>query len=135
MDLNFLQGAGLFMCIGGIILVVLLALVVRAFTSAGRNNQANRNVIDQTERGHERPTYDSQRVESSGGFGSEGANIPATGTDRDRNRARVYDTSRDVTDRQAGDPLPRLDDDDEVRRRRERRADDDDVRSSGGFGG
>jgi hypothetical protein len=131
MDLSFLQGIGLFMCIGGIILVVLLALAVRSFTSGrNKNNPANRSVLD--ERGNERPTYDSRRVESSGGFGSEQpSNIPQTG----RNRARVYDTRRDVTDSTPGNPLPRIEDDEQTRLRRERRTDDDDdVRSSGGFG-
>jgi hypothetical protein len=131
MDTSFLQGAGLFMCVAGIVLVVLLALAVRAFTSAANRKQTNRDVFD--ERGRERPTYDSERVESRGGFGSEGGSIPQTGRtsdfDRDRNRVRAYDS-----DRQPGDPLPRLDDDDQdISRRRERR-DDDDVRSSGGFG-
>ena len=137
MDLSFFQGAGLFLCVAGIVMVVLLAMAVRAFTSGSRK-QANRDVFE--ERGSERPTYDSERVESRGGFGSEGGSIPQTGKiddidrdfDRDRSRSRVYDA-----DREPGDPLPRLDDDDDdvVRRRRNRSADDDDdVRSSGGFG-
>jgi hypothetical protein len=129
-DFGFLQGVGLFMCVGAIILVIVVAMAIRAFTSGRKNDQENRGVLNQ--RGNERPTYDSRRVESSGGFGSEGSNIPQTGT----NQARVYDDKRGISDRQAGDPLPRLDRDDEPRSRdRDRdRRDDDDVRSSGGFG-
>ena len=128
MDLNFLQGAGLFLCVAGIVMVVLLALAVRAFTSnANRSNPANRDVFN--ERGRERPTYYSERVQSRGGFGSEGGSIPQTGfnndvsdVDRTRDRTRTYDSDR-------------LDDaDEQARRRRDRRDDDDDVRSSGGFG-
>ena len=141
---DLLGGIGLFLCVGAAILAVVIALAVRAFSS-NRDRDARRDVID--ERGREVPTYDSRRVESSGGFGTE-SNIPQTGTTTDvsRDRARVYDPDSperdfgdvsDVDDRmrdrdESGRTLPDLDDDAETRRRN--RPDDDDVRSSGGFG-
>lgn len=143
---GFFQGVGLFLCVGGIIVIALIAMAVRAFTSRGRNTAAGDypNVFDPAQRGNERPTYDSQRVESRGGFGAPPSNIPQTGT-QNRNRARIYDTQRSMDERTPGSPLPRLNSNDapgrssspitDNRPRRERsRHDDDNVRSGGGFG-
>jgi hypothetical protein len=73
----------------------------------------------ETQRGAETPRYDSDRVETSGGFGA-----PQTSN---QSGARTYDDSR----RDLDDQLDR-DIDQDLPRRRD--VDDDDVRSSGGFG-
>jgi hypothetical protein len=133
---NILQGIGLFVCIGAIILVALIAFAMRSL--AGRRAQDNSSTM-WNKRGTEQPRYDDPDVESSGGFGS----VPATG--RRSDIADVLDVEDDdISNR----PLHRDVDPDLPRggtsgsrsgfggdqpRRRDR--DDDDVRSSGGFGG
>lgn len=135
---DFLGGVGLFLCIGAIILVAVVAFAFRAITrrSSGRDNV---NVFD--ERGEAVSRYDDRDVKTGGGFGE----IPTTGTEYDRDTER-----RTGMDREAGydrgidselrddpssfsGPPPRRDTPrrDEPRRRDE---DDDEVRSGGGFG-
>jgi hypothetical protein len=147
---DVLQGVGLFLCIGGLLLVGAIFLIGRALT--GNRNRTGGTLgqpYDPTgtsnvdpvlrERGNERPTYDSRRVESSGGFGNEGG-IPQTGGPFDRNLDNEFERGINT-----GGPLRgTLDDqpdygdlrdtgDDRPRRTRDR--DDDDIRSGGGFGG
>lgn len=147
---DFLQGFGVFACIAGIVLIALVALAARAFSNRGGATRGTGTMTEDdrvfNERGRERPTYDSQRVESSGGFGG----VPTTGssTRRDTNRVRTFDEVEGEVDREDDlDPnrrstLPRADDQwgdrdrdlDNPDRPRRRDRDDDDVRSSGGFG-
>lgn len=146
---DFLQGFGVFACIAGIVLIALVALAARAFSNRGGTTRGTGPMSEDdrvfNERGRERPTYDSQRVESSGGFGG----VPSTGasTRRESNRARTFDEIEGEVDREDDlDPtrrstLSRADDQwgerdvDTPDRPRRRDRDDDDVRSSGGFGG
>jgi hypothetical protein len=127
---DLLQGAGLLICVGAILLAVLVFVGIRRAFAARPPNQIEGeagvtrdrmyNQPYETQRATENPRYDSDRVESSGGFGSP---QPSS-----RSGARTYDNSRrDIDDRL--DP----DFDRELPRRSNR--DDDDVRSSGGFGG
>lgn len=120
MDNNLLQGIGIFVCVGAILLVVLAVIAVRALTR-------NRNQEQPTmwnKRGDETPRYDNPDVESRGGFGG----VPQTGRG-----AEVFDRDDEQRGpRKAGDfggTQPQR-----PTRRRDK-ADDDDIRSSGGFGG
>lgn len=130
---NLLQNLGLFVCVGALVLFALLAWA--ASSLARRNRSQNTTTQDQgvfnQPRGHERPTYDSQRVESSGGFG--GDQIPQTGlADREEDNASFRPGSVQTFDRDEESS-----DDFEQRRRRSNDNDadaDNDVRSSGGFG-
>ncbi|NLG95863.1 MAG: hypothetical protein GX491_00730 [Chloroflexi bacterium] len=134
---DFLGGVGLFLCIGAIILVAVVAFAFRALT---RRSPDRDNVFD--ERGEAVPRYDDRDVRTGGGFGE----IPTTGTEYDRDverrtgmdRETDYDRDIDLDPRDEpsssfGGPPPRRDTPrrDEPRRRDE---DDDDIRSGGGFG-
>jgi hypothetical protein len=141
---DLLTGAGLFVCIGGILLVVLVVFLARS--AFGRRQQQRVDPRDERvwrEEGQERPRYDSEQVESRGGFGR----APAASGQREQ-------SSRDLDDRQpssASREQPFRDLDDRLadtggeqniysypaRPRRESSDDDDgdDVRSRGGFGG
>jgi len=110
---SILQGIGLFVCIGAIVLVALIAFAVRALT---RGRSTNDPTMWNT-RGEESPRYDDPKVESRGGFG----NVPNTG------RADVFDS-----DEQRGGFGGKQS---QRSTRRRDRADDDDIRSSSGFGG
>ena len=139
MDNNFLQGIGLFLCVGAIVLAAVVFFAFRALTRSRSN--VNRDVDREPSvfntPGTERPRYDTREVESRGGFGG----VPQTGSanvyDRDTDRGLTNDRDFDRTvDRSGG--LPPLDNDldqDRDRPRRRDRDDDDDVRSRGGFGG
>jgi hypothetical protein len=128
---NLLQGIGLFVCIGAILLVGLAFLARRALAS--RNNPRDDRSI-WTERGKERPRHDTRDIGTSGGFG----NAPTSRT-RPEGRQAGSPPSRGSgfgggsTGRTSGrssglGSAPR-------QQPRRERDDDDDVRSSGGFGG
>jgi hypothetical protein len=140
MDLGWLQTVGLVVCIGGILLVVLIAFAARSLFGRRSPQQMDRN--DERiwrEQGQERPRHDSPEVESRGGFG----NAPSGSRrerDRDFSEVGLPTTGRRGLDderRESGDRLQ------EYRRRQDRERgnrqrdddDDDDVRSRGGFGG
>lgn len=121
--LDNLQGSGLLLCLGAVLLVIILfAFARRAFGSGSRAGSRSDEQVWQ-QRGSERPRYDSDEIESSGGIGRGPSTARTRDLDRDRNRDRIRD--RDEEPRSS---LGR-------ERRREDRDDDDDVRSSGGFGG
>jgi hypothetical protein len=142
---DLLKGAGLFICIGGILLVVLVAFLAR--NAFGSRRQRQMDPGDERvwrEEGQERPRYDSDQVESRGGFGR----APSASGRRERPSRDLDDRStrsgsrerpfRDLDDRLAdtggGQNINTYPD----RTRRERRDDEDDddgVRSRGGFGG
>lgn len=150
---NLLQGLGLVVCIGAILLVVLAVAAFRAMSR--RNNPPQEPTIWNT-RGEERPTYDQPDIQTRGGFGG----MPATGS-RDTVMDRDFDEERNpYVDRESGERASsgdRLVDYNRDRgseqsdmpprktggfggqqnapRPRRDRADDDDIRSSGGFGG
>lgn len=71
MDLgNLLQGAGIFICLSAILLVVVVAFAARSLFGSRSNRrtvQDDRDMVSQ--HGIEQPRYDSDRIESSGGFG------------------------------------------------------------------
>ena len=150
---NLLQGLGLMVCIGAILLVALIAFAARAM-SRGRNTNAN--PADPTiwnTPGSERPRYDQPDIETQGGFGgvpTTGDRTPLVDRDFDRDRNPPIDDDERAS---SGDRLVdynrnrgREDDNTPPRNvggfggeanppRRRDQADDDDVRSSGGFGG
>lgn len=130
MDSNFLQGAGLLLCIGGIVLAGLLVFgISRAFGSRSPRQMDRESEDVFRERGTERPRYDSDEVESHGGFGSgPRSSRPSSPPRRDRT------SGPDLDDRLRGDlsgDRPSR----EERPARQRRDDDPDIRSGGGFGG
>ena len=139
---NLLQGVGLFLCVGAVLLAAVVFFAFRALTRGARgvNQDMNRDVDREptvfNSPGTERPRYDTREVDSRGGFGG----VPQTGSsaqvfdrDDDRNIDRDFNTP---TTRSGG--LPPLDNDFDQDRdrttRRRRDDDDDDVRSRGGFG-
>lgn len=120
---NLLQGVGLFICIGGLALLVVAFFVVRAITggfgSGGMNNPSGR-PREPINRGDERPTYDDPDIDTAGGFGA----VPPTGRGPDRDLDRGFGSSGD-----------RLQDWNRGQGSRDRDRDDDDIQSRGGFGG
>jgi hypothetical protein len=135
MNINFgslLQGIGLFLCVGAILLAVIVFVAVRAFRSRNTPTQTPGNMYpppageprpDLSQRGTERPTYDSPDVRTSGGFG--GAPIPPTGQEY---------PSRNVRQDRNEPPAPGINSPEVPRRTRDRH-DDEDIHSGGGFGG
>ena len=117
MNSNLLQGAGLLLCIGGIVLAGLVLFgISRAFSS-------------RSPRQDDRPRYDSDEVESRGGFGNAPrTSRPSSPLPRERS------SGPDLDDRLRGETgegrSSRAD-----RPTRQRRDDDPDIRSGGGFGG
>lgn len=128
---NLLTGIGLFVCVGAIVLIAVVAFAARAL-------MGNRNKQKETmwnTRGEERPQYDDPNVETRGGFGG----VPSTGQrDRDSGFGQTRSNQPPSTPRQSsgfgGSGGARSFESDRDKRNRDR-ADDDDVRSSGGFGG
>ena len=128
---NLLQGIGLFVCVGAIILVAVIAFAMRALMGR-RGAQQQENMWNT--RGTERPTYDDPNVETRGGFGG----VPSTGQRPGGNQPASRGQNQ-----QAGFGSPSAPpsggaqtyDRDRKPVRPPKRADDDDVRSSGGFGG
>jgi hypothetical protein len=143
-DLGWLQTIGIVLCVGGILLVVLIAFAARSLFGRRNPQQMSRN--DERvwrEQGQERPRYDSPQVESRGGFG----NAPSSSSSGRRERDLDFaDTGLPATGRQdldddrteSGDRLQnyrRQQDQARSSRSRQRDDDDDEVRSRGGFGG
>jgi hypothetical protein len=149
---NLLQGIGLFVCVGAIVLVALVAFAMRSL--AGRRGQTNSTQWNTP--GTEQPRYDDPSVQSTGGFGS----VPATGgradvfpadrVDNDKIDLSIDDRANRFEEELSDRPLNSDTDDDFRRRtggtgsqsgfggsqpRRRDNDDDDNVRSSGGFGG
>jgi hypothetical protein len=131
MDFN-LQTIGLIVCIGGVAVLVLGALLVRSLFGARTPRNTTRE--DQriwTEQGRERPRHDSDQIRSSGGFGNApsasrrnpGEPRQTPGTSRGSG-ASGFGTGRSTTN----PPPPR------PRDRRSSNDQDDDIRSGGGFG-
>jgi hypothetical protein len=122
---DFLGGIGLFLCVGAIVVIGLLALAIRAF-SRPKTTQAP---LDP--RGPEAPRYNDPEIDTRGGFGG----VPTTGSvqdyEADYDRNRTGTTTGTVGSSGFGgeqNPPPdrsRADADEE---------DDDQVSSSGGFG-
>lgn len=137
---NLVQGVGIFICIGGLLIGFLAFLLFRGISNRVGNTRdyqrpgtlgTDRDIIDQPD-----PIYDDRSIETRAGYG----NVPSTGDfrdldadqTRDRNQDLELDRERDVDptlpndrdlDRDLGLERPRRDDDD-----------DEDIRSSGGFG-
>jgi hypothetical protein len=123
---DILQGAGLIFCIGGILLVILIAFGLRTAFGSRSPRRLDRNDPDVwRERGSEQPEVDSDRIESRGGFG----NAPSQGSRR-RTERDLDDDRSSRGERRAGNTSIFG-----SRSRRERDDDDDDVQSRGGFGG
>jgi len=134
------------LCVGALLVGGLIFLAVRALSSRNTSGPAGRTGgplgqarPDLEERGHERPTYDSRRVESSGGIGTGPGRTQERDYDRDDLSSR---RSSSASEREGGGPLrgigsyeePSRGDEPPPRRMRDR-DDDDDVRSGGGIGG
>lgn len=142
---NLFQSSWVLLCCGGVLLVIILAALARRAASSSGRRAASPGETGWSERGTERPRYDSPDVESSGGFGrapSQRQRRTETRSSRERNRGAALDQGpggfQDLDDRLANqgwapeEPEPR------TRRKRDRdreRDDDDEVRSRGGFGG
>jgi hypothetical protein len=119
---NLLQGAGLLVCVGALLLVVLVAVFARnAFSGRpGRQDYPEDERIWR-EQGEERPRYDREEIRSRGGFGNAGAR-PA------QRRSRPAPSGGGLL-RRTGDRLA------DYRARRGRRSNrGEDVSSRGGFG-
>lgn len=128
---NLLQGFGVFVCVGALLLVILAFFAFRAlFANRAQNTRINRDVRNMPptrnpevfdREGNERPRFDDRDVNTSGGFG----NIPSTGA-RDYPRSRPLHEDNDLNNNGVDDDLER--------RRAPRRDNEDDVSSRGGFG-
>jgi hypothetical protein len=126
MDLgNLLKGAGLFLCLGGVLLVVLVAFLARSvFASRRPQRMDTENSRVWREEGRERPRYDSDRIESSGGFGR----APTRSERRESPGRDLDDRLADTGGGQNINSYP-------ANTRRERSDDDGDDAFRGGFGG
>jgi hypothetical protein len=137
MDSNFLQGIGLLLCIGAIVVVALVAFAARALMG-NRNRQQDQTMWNT--RGSEQPQYDDPNVESRGGFGgmpATGQQPPRTGPSTGTQSGFGAPGNRPVSRPPAGGPPAggAQSYDQDRSRDQPKRVDDDDVRSSGGFGG
>ena len=121
MDFEFsrLSWLAIILCGGGILLLVLIAVAVRSLFANRSNPRGRQDENIWRDRGQERPQYDSDRIESSGGFG----NAPSQRSAR---------PDRDREERQAGFGSQQARSKRPPRRERDQ---DDDVQSRGGFGG
>lgn len=118
---NFLGGIGLFACIGGIILVALVALAARALTR-GRTNAAN-NTNMWNNPGPEQPQYNDPNIQSQGGFGS----VPNTGPENQQQGGVIGSSG-------LGGGAQTYNTDEGSEQSRKRPHDSDEINSSGGFG-
>lgn len=127
---NLFQGVGLVACIGSILLVVLVAVLARKAFGGRTPGSMQREDDPFVNRGQEQPRYDSDRVESSGGFG---AAPRQTRQERDFDSMQTgFGQDRDLDERPSR-PINR--DRDNRPSRPLHRDQDDDVSSRGGFGG
>jgi hypothetical protein len=130
---GLLQGLGLMVCVGAILLIALVAFAARAL--AGRRGQNQSQTMWNT-RGQEQPRYDEPDIQTRGGFGG----VPTTGSEfgRDesfgRGQSGFGEAQRGLGSAQSFDPDRDRPADPPADRDRSRH-DDDNVRSSGGFGG
>jgi hypothetical protein len=121
---NLLQGTGLIICVGALLLVVLVAVFARnAFSGSGNRTAGREDDRIWREQGDERPRYDSDEIRSSGGFGNAGSR-PA------QRRSQPSSSRGSGLLRRTGDRLA----DYRARRSGRRSSRNDDVSSRGGFG-
>jgi hypothetical protein len=114
---NWLQGIGLVVCIGGIIVLILGVVLISSLFR--RREQGTGGDRIWRERGPESPRYDVEDVETRGGFGNAPGRTPTR-------------TSRRGTLGGLGSRLTRRGGLGGSSRRSS--GDDDDIRSRGGFG-
>jgi hypothetical protein len=130
---SLLRGAGIFVCVGGILLLVVIALVVRSFASrrnTGSQSAANRPQPWQKP-GREQPRYDDDNIQSSGGFGRPAAGRSSRPNDPISSQRRSSNPETSLPGQSSQGDL-----DDRLRRqRRDQSQDDDNIQSRGGFGG
>lgn len=126
---GLLQGLGLMVCVGAIVLIAVVAFAARAL--AGRRGQ-NQSPTMWNTRGPEQPRYDEPDIQTRGGFGG----VPTTGSEFNREesfgrqQSGFGESQSGFGGAQSFDP-----DRDRPANRDRNRHDDDNVRSSGGFGG
>lgn len=120
---NLLQGIGLLVCVGAIILVALVAFAARAMS---RRNTTTQNPNMWNTQGPEQPHYNAPDVESQGGFGS----VPNTGNRGEVGRGDMIGSSGFGGGANSYDQENRP-----SSNRPNRENDNDQISSSGGFGG
>jgi hypothetical protein len=132
---SILQGIGLFICVGAILVIVVIAFAARSLM--GRRNQPTQQqqpTIWNT-RGPEQPTYDDRDVQTRGGFGNapqpRQPSQPSQGSGFGQPRVQPPPSQPSQSSGFGG---PSQGTNRPNTTTPPRRADDDDIRSSGGFG-